>query len=643
MRCLWVLVGGLAVVGLAAPRQSVAEAPTEEQRAQLYAGLAELQGRLEQARVESRDASDAAVFAKAVEFQLRHEEFGRKRAVDDALQVLEWGEQRSQSIGDPSGESPGRRVLAYRSALDGSLQPYALTAPRSFSPDASREWPLYVVLHGRGDDLNEVAFISQHEGKPVDESATWFQLDVYGRGNNAYRWAGEADVFEAIADVKQRFPIDDRRITLWGFSMGGAGAWHLGLHHPDRWASVGAGAGFVDFYKYQKVETPLPEAQDRALRIYDAVPVALNLANVPFITYGGENDPQLAASRTMEAEAATLSVPLKVLVGPRMGHKFDEASLKQFMAFLGTHSVKGRPKAPGNRNLRFVTYTEKYNRCDWLRVEELVRPYERTTVESSFAGDQLTLTTRNARALAIARDAAASVAIDGSPAMSLRDATAGRLSDAYVVREGDVWQLLDAAGARRFVANEKRHKRHDLQGPIDDAFTQPFVCVRGSSRPWNVAHQAWADWSLARMEREWDQWFRGQVRVVADSELQEADIEERNLILFGDPGSNSILARIRAELPVEWNEKSFTIGGQTWDAATHGVALVFPNPLNPRRYVVVNSGPTIHDADFRKSNAWLFPRLGDAAVLKRSPAADGSFAEETAWSTIFNSDWEIEP
>jgi len=643
MRCPWMLVMGLAAVSVVPPRLSRADAPTEEQRAQLYAGLAELQGRLEQAEVERRENRDAAVFAKAVEWLLRHEEFGRKRAVDEALQVLEWGDERAGAILDRSNASPGRRILAYRSSLDGSLQPYALTLPRSFVADANRSWPLHVVLHGRGDDLNETAFIAQHEGQPADNAATWIQLDVYGRGNNAYRWAGEVDVFEALADVQKRFAIDDRRITLWGFSMGGAGAWHLGLHHPDRWSSVGAGAGFVDFYKYQKVDKPLPDYQERTLRIYDSAPYALNLADVPFMTYGGENDPQLAASLAMQQEAEKLSVPLKVLIGPKMGHQFDDASFGQFMAFHAMQTLKGRSKPPGNLKLRFVTCTTKYNRCDWLRIEELERPYEPTTVESTFTSGQLNLATRNARALAIARDAAAGVSIDKSPAMSLRDSTAGRLSDAYFVREATGWKLLDAAEAREFVANSKRHKRHDLQGPIDDAFMTPFVCVRGTSRPWNTAHQSWADWSLARMEREWDKWFRGQARVVNDSELREDEIADGNLILFGDPGSNSVLAKIVDRLPVKWTEKRFTIGGKVWDTASHGLALIFPNPLNPRRYVVINSGPTIHEEDFKKSNAWLFPKLGDAAVLKLTSAADGGFVEDTVWATIFNSDWEIEP
>jgi dienelactone hydrolase len=60
----------------------------------------------------------------------------------------------------------------------------------------------------------------------------YIRLEVFGRGNNSFRWAGETDVFEAIASVRKRYNIDANRILLSGFSMGGAGSWQIGLHEP---------------------------------------------------------------------------------------------------------------------------------------------------------------------------------------------------------------------------------------------------------------------------------------------------------------------------------------------------------------------------------------------------------------------------
>ncbi len=574
----------------------------------------------------------------------RHEEWARKTAVRDALNVVKIGNERIRRLtaGEPAVPlKPGRHVVAYRSAVDDSLQPYAVTIPEGWRPGEAKRWPLHLVLHGRTKDLNEVSFFASHEGKPPAKEADWIQLDVYGRGNNAYRWAGEADVFEALADLKRRFLIDERRITLWGFSMGGAGAWHLGLQHPDLWSSVGAGAGFVDFYRYQKVDQKLPDVQDKMLRIYDSLDYALNLFNVPFISYGGELDPQLASTMMMQDAAREVGAPLAVLVGHKMGHKFDDVNLKTFMAFHRAHSEQGRPEYPGRRELQFVTYTLKFNRCDWLRIEEQDIPYERTEVKSTYADGVLNVTTENVRALAIGRGAADAVVLDGGAKVMLADAAGGDLPDVYFRLEENGWQLLPYDESLAFADNVDRHKRHGLQGPIDDAFSQPFVLVKGTGTPWNAAHETWATANLERVAREWDLWFRGELRTATDATLSEDDLARRNLILFGDPGSNAVLAKIVDKLPLTWTKDKLTIGGIEYPAGSHGPALIFPNPLNPRRYVVLNSGPTVRAEEYSKSNAWFFPRLGDAAVI-RFENAGGELKETPVWSTIMNSDWEIE-
>ena len=57
------------------------------------------------------------------------------------------------------------------------------------------------------------------------------------------------------------------------------------------------------------------------------------------------------------------------------------------------------------------------------------------------------------------------------------------------------------------------------------------------------------------------------------------------------------------------------VAGTTYPSADHAPVLIAPNPLNPRRYVVLNSGPSFGAAEFRGTNALLYPRLGDHAVF----------------------------
>lgn len=597
--------------------------------------------------------ADVAIFEKAATWMLRFSEFPKPEYREQLLSVLRKGQARAKQL--TSGQAPWDRgtlttIRGYVSSVDGSIQPYALTLTEDADPQDSRRWPLHVVLHGRADQMNEVNFIHRMDGRPLKVAEglpprTWIQLDVYGRGNNAYRWAGETDVFEAIRDVKRRFRIDEDRITLHGFSMGGAGAWHLGLHHPSVWSSVGPGAGFVDFYRYQKKNPDdpkqrLPIHQHQTLSIYDSVDYALNAFNVPVCTYGGENDPQLLASTTMSDAADVLDVPMTVLVGPKMGHAFDPESLRQFMTFHLRQSEAGRPSFGKRREIRFTTSTLKYNRCDWLAIEEMLQPYQPAIVEAQMTADgDVEISTSNIRALSVGRDAGTSAIIDGVR-LECRGAAEGLLPDVVYVRTTDGWDVLDYEASRGFAENPELRKRHGLQGPIDDAFMSSFVCVRGTGVAWHENIQNWSDWSLRRFQQEFSQWMRGDVPVMNDTDISDDTVARNHLILFGDPNSNAVLKRIIGSLPVQWTSDGIKLGKQQWTGVDHGLVMIFPNPLNRSKYVVLNSGHTFHAKDFQASNAWLFPRLGDVAVLKLIPAAE-AFEEQPAWAGIFGSDWRL--
>ena len=226
------ILSSLILFSIGLPNTNViAEQPDANTLADLQSGLESLQQKVTelqsnpdlQNRDRRQEVADVAVFAKAVEWMLRHNEFPKKGYAKSAARVIELGQQRVAELtaGKPTWTlRQGVSIRGYTSTVDGSVQPYALSLPAGVDSESGDRWPLYVKLHGRANDMNEVDFIHRHEGKPLAEDQTWIQLDVYGSGNNAYRWAGETDVFEAIIDVRRRFRIDDNRVTLHGFSMG---------------------------------------------------------------------------------------------------------------------------------------------------------------------------------------------------------------------------------------------------------------------------------------------------------------------------------------------------------------------------------------------------------------------------------------
>jgi hypothetical protein len=78
--------------------------------------------------------------------------------------------------------------------------------------------------------------------------------------------------------------------------------------------------------------------------------------------------------------------------------------------------------------------------------------------------------------------------------------------------------------------------------------------------------------------------------IKADTQVTEADRQNFNLILFGSAASNTLLAPIAAQLPVEWKPDSYRIGTQTFPARNHGMQLCYASPWSKERMIVVQSG-----------------------------------------------------
>ncbi len=629
-----VLTGGPMASAWQAPKAAESYRATEAEKAEIAAKSAELANALEGLRgkvVEEaalREAvSDVEVCLKAAEWVVRFDEFREPRDVARTLKVIAKGMERAKALA--GGKAPwttatGSVVRGYRSKVDGSVQPYAVIVPAGKQGEDDR-LRLDVVLHGRDAKLTEVRFIDAHDGKPAPGDQPGLVLHVFGRTNNAYRWAGETDVLEAIEAVSRNYRVNDRRVVLRGFSMGGAGAWHLGLHRPSLWSSVEAGAGFTETIHYAKLNDP-SEVILKGLHIYDSVDYALNAFDVPIVGYGGENDPQIQASKNIEAALVALGVPMKTeglvtkaegpdflrVVGKGMGHAVDKDSAKLMKAFHDDRAVKGSdPYAP---SIRFVTYTLKYNQAGWLTIARLKEHYKRSTVEGRIEGQVAVVKTENVVVLAVAREAGETIRLDGQE-FPLREAARGLLPDVYFRKLDNGWELLDHDSSIVIEENARRDKHPGLQGPIDDAFTAPFLCVRGTGKPNQPRVQDWADARLKQFADDWARFMRGDLRIKDDIDVTDEDIAENHLILFGDPGSNRLIARVLPALPVTWTPTDLTLDGH-FPAADHAPVLVNANPLNRLRYVVINSGHTFGARDFKGTNALLYPRLGDYAVIR---------------------------
>ncbi len=557
--------------------------PGIEIDAEILASLAnrveQFQGDISKAVDLSQDAGlwrpDVEVLVRAVRLALEQNLFFKKSEPQIAAQLLDEAERRLQAaingkrglpllgLAESPSDQPQLLVGGFTSRIDDSIQPYGLVVPAGYQRADSSKYRVDVWLHGRGDTKTEVPFLNERMTKvgqyaPKDT----FVLHPFGRYCNAFKFAGETDVYESLAHLGTLIDVDQNRVAIRGFSMGGAGCWHLAVHDPGRWFAANPGAGFVDTIVYQgwTRETPfaIDQTRSKLLDWYDVLPWVTNLRNTHVVAYSGELDKQRqAADRVMEA-LHRAEVDAEYLIGEGMGHKIDPASAHEIESIIDNWSKQGR-RSP-QQDIDFVTYTLRHHQVDWLQVTGLREHWSPGRVRGRLTGDNaIEITTEGVTRLKLDfRDSGwphkpvnGSLVIDGQR-LKVEDWEDADGIQCEFTLDGD-WSVVEEIDS--FL-----RKRPGLQGPIDDAFCERFVFVVPSRPAAHGVVQRWIDREIAYAQQRWSRLMRGDVRVVADTEVSEDHIRTCHLICFGDFVSNRYLHSVAAHLPIRWTRDELKVG-----------------------------------------------------------------------------------
>jgi len=164
--------------------------------------------------------------------------------------------------------------------------------------------------------------------------------------------------------------------------------------------------------------------------------------------------------------------------------------------------------------------------------------------------------------------------------------------------------------------------------------------VRPTGKSMNDRCGAWVVKEQAHAIEHWRRQFRGEARVKDDTDVSDEDIAAHNLVLWGDPSSNRLLARIADRLPIRWDEHGIQVGSQTFSGDHHVPVLIYPNPLNPKRYVVLNSGFTFREYDYL-NNARQVPKLPDWAVVDIDTPPSARWPGKVVAAGFFDELWEL--
>ncbi len=620
-----------------------------EQQAAIEKRLSEVTLAFQSVKKHAR-AADADIFLKAVRYALEFHEWYDKTPADGekkANALLDEAAKRIESLKvnkTPWMEGSGVKVLGFYSKIDDSPQPYGVEVPEGLEWGAGKKViPMWIWLHGRGDTATDIHFIaSQMKSKGGQfKPKGIIVVHPFGRYCNGFKSAGETDVMECKADATARFNVDINRIALAGFSMGGAGAWHLGAHYADQWAVVHTGAGFVDVKRYQKL-TPekMPPWYEQTLwGVYDVPDYAANFHNVPLISYSGEIDSQRDGAEYMTEVLAKEGITRPHLIGPGMGHKYHPEVIKEVQRLIEEAVAKGRDPWPKKVSLQ--TRTMRYNKMFWINISEFGSQWEEARIDAEIVDSAKTIrvTTKNVEKFNIQTPPSAEgfkVVIDGAEAD-------GNGAHGYLHRkpipEGNSRATWSTAGKGESEGGGWHNmKSADASGPIETAFMHSFFIVLPDHSGQSPKVDAWVAQESQHFIKRWRGLMRGEPRVLKASEVTEqtAGIP----ILWGDPSSNSQIAKIADKLNIQWTKNKITVGEESFDRSTHVPVMTQRLPGKEGYLVVLNSGLTFREAH-DKTNSLQNPKLPDWAILDITQPTNAESAGKVVAADFFDESWQV--
>jgi len=517
-------------------------------------------------------------------------------------------------------------VRTFLSRVDNSCQYYTVLPPDDFNAEST--YALIFSLHGAGVEARgQVGAYSQKD---------WaFIVAPTNRRRFGFDWQdwGRLDFLEVLADVKKNFKIDTNRIYLTGHSMGGHGVWHIGLSHPDLFAAIAPSAGWTSFQLYvpyflQKsylfAEPEQIKFRDMVLR-EDITPLFLeNALNLPiYILHGGldDNVPPIQA-RIFNKYLSDLNY--NFIYNEVEGKKHwwdidttpgvDCVDLKRMMQFL-----RSKTRKPYTKHVVFKTCDIAHaNQCYWVRIDELEDIYQDAIVEAKidsnvwfvdptigsggcFTVYNIVIKLSNINRFTISLNN--NLVLSGTVKFIINNQEIKieykETHEISFYKSGDKFKMCK-------LIEKGLRKTKNLYGPIKRAYFEPFLLVYGTTgdsiTTENNFHQA--------RVQSYTWWIRanGFVEIIPDTEVTTGHIKNYNLILFGNAETNSIIKTINKKLPIHFNEDYKSLGEHIKDVSQYENCLfigkdpveqkdlclieIYPNPLNPDKFVLLYSPTT---------------------------------------------------
>ena len=513
---------------------------------------------------------------------------------------------------------------------------------------------LVMTLHGAGvEGLGQAACFSAKPNlitiAPTNRRPFGFDWEDWGR----------LDALEVLDLVEREFGTDPRRTYLTGHSMGGHGAWHIGVTYPSRFAAIGPSAGWISMMSYAGVRRPenpnkMQELLLRSAAASDTLALARNYAqHGVFVLHGDQDDNvPVGQARAMRQRLAEFHPDFVYREQPGAGHWWGNACVDwpPMVEFFLQHTL---PERKDIRHIEFTTISPSVSAWShWIGIDAQQRPFLPSSVNVSFEAKE-NVRRFNGKTENVARlvlDLAhlepalpVQVELDGDKLADIPWPTPAAENEPprmFLERRADHWQL-----AERPAAAMKSAQRC---GPFKEAFRNRMMFVYGTQG--TPEENAWS-LNKARLdaERFWYQ-GNGSVDVLTDEQFaasctrksSRADEHDRNVILYGNADTNAAWLLLLADSPIQVRRTAIRIGDRELPGDNLSALFVRPRPHSDRALIGIVSGTGLPGLRLTERLPYFVSGTGfpDCLILDTEMLTTGPVGLRAAG--FFGLDWKVD-
>ena len=531
--------------------------------------------------------------------------------------------------------TPGSYSKSYVSDIDSSTQYYGIYIPNPYN-DSIRH-AIVFILHGFGGSWSSSFSSTEQSYANANE---WIMVKPHGRGNTFYDGIGENDILTVLDELKDDYNIDENRVYIEGCSMGGTGAFRLGIRYPHKFVAYAGDSGWVDYrywHKHWYANASAPDVPEPLripnLLLRSAVDLAENARhNYVHIGAGGA-DSVVWPNNSINFNAALDN--LKSIYGeyehffkynPSAGHCGTYNKGEIFTYF------QNKENNPYPKNVTYKTNNAKYGQAYWVQIDRLITQNAMALIEVNISGQSISVSAKNLSQYALFLSSnllnmSQNITITTNSILSYSGSAKPNIT-IYAWQNLDEvldWNTIDSRPGGLL-------KTASLSGPIADAYTSKFLIVAGTIGSSNEVQQNINE--AKNFTSWWNTWMSASITYKNDTEITSIEKQNYNLILYGTNSSNSIIREISSQLPIVMTNDSIIVGDKIYSGLQYGAYFIYPSPYTNKTYVVLKHGTMKYEqSKDLEALPWYWPDyvVYDTTILCNRATGAGLYYLPEAW------------